>query len=79
MKVELDVEEVWSLLSLIVNRVADESGLDDEDRAKMKLWRSEEMKPGSDAMRVLTQKVNEDLEKAVRNKERSQIRKPDWI
>ena len=79
MKVELEVDEVWTALSLIVDRVADESGLSDEDRARVKRWRSEEMKLTSEAMKVLTQKVNDDLAKLAKHKERSPIRRPDWV
>lgn len=79
MKVEMDVDEVWTLLSLIVDRVADEAGLSDEDRARIKRWRSEEMKLGSEAMKVLTQKVNDDLAQAMKRKERSPVRRPDWV
>lgn len=78
MRVELDTDEAWALLSLVVNRLVDEAGLTDEDRARIRRWRSNEMKPGSEAMRSLTAKLNEDLERAMRAKERSQIRKPDW-
>ncbi len=78
MKVELDSDEVWGLVSLIVARVADEAGLPKADKAKMRRWRSDEMRPGSDANHLLVRKINEDLAKATANKERSQLRKPDW-
>lgn len=79
MKVELEVDEVWTLLSLIADRVAEEGGLSDEDRARIKRWRSEEMKLGSEEMKVLTQKVNDDLAKLAKHKERSPIHRPDWV
>ena len=79
MKVELEVDEVWTALSLIVDRVADETGLSDEDRARVRRWRSEEMKLTSEAMKVLTQKINDDLAKLAKHKERSPIRRPDWV
>lgn len=78
MKVALTADETWALLAVVVDRVADEAGLPDEDRARIKRWRSEEMKLGSEAMRVLTQKVNDDLLKTSTAKERSPIRRPDW-
>jgi hypothetical protein len=78
MKVELTVDEAWTLLAVVVDHVVDEAGLSDDDRARIKRWRSEEMKLNSEAMRVLAQKVNEDLEKTSRSKERSPIRRPDW-
>ena len=44
----------------------------------MKRWRSEQMKAGSDDMRELTGKINADLDRALRGKEKSAIQKPDW-
>lgn len=78
MKVELEADEVWSLLSLVVDNVLEDVDFSDEDRAAIKLWRSEEMRLGSEPMRVLLQKINHDLEKAMKQKERSPIRRPDW-
>lgn len=79
MKLVLDADEAWTLLSLIVHRLSEEAGLSDEDRARLKIWRSEEMKVGSEAMQVFAEKLNADLERAIRSKEKSAIRRPDWI
>ncbi len=78
MRVEVNTDEVWALLSLFVGRVAGEATLSDEDRARIRRWRSEKMKPSSAAMRDLTAKVNADLERSMKSKERSRIQKPDW-
>jgi hypothetical protein len=78
MKIELDVDETWDLMSLVVARMLDEASLGDKDRAKVRRWRSESMQASGEAMRVLTRKINEDLAEVVRRKTRSQIRKPDW-
>lgn len=78
MRLELDPEEGRALLSLVVDRLAEEAGLSDEDRAAVRRWRSEQMKPGSDGMRELTEKINADLERALRSKEKSAVQKPDW-
>ncbi len=79
MKLELDADEARELLSLLVDRIAAEAGLSDEDRALLKRWRSESMKTASAGMQELTAKVNGDLERALRTKEKSAIRKPDWV
>lgn len=79
MKLELDADEARELLSLLVDRIAAEAGLSDEDRALLKRWRSESMKTASAGMTELTAKVNADLERALRTKEKSAIRKPDWV
>ena len=78
MKLELEPEEGRELLSLIVDRLTEEGGLSDRDRAALKRWRSEQMKAGSEGMRELTAKINADLERALRAKEKSAVQKPDW-
>lgn len=78
MKVELDEDEVWELMSLVVGRLTDETPLADSDRAKLRRWKSESMRRGSDAVRALTRKVNEDLAQQQEWRRRSPIRKPDW-
>jgi hypothetical protein len=75
MKVELDVDEAWELMSLVVARLLDQASLSDKDRAKV---RSDSMQTTSESMRHLTRKINQDLEQVVERKKRSQIRKPDW-
>ncbi len=78
MKLELEQEESVQLLSLIVDRITQEAGLATKDRAAVKRWRSEQMKAGSDAMKELTDKINADLERALRSKEKSAIQRADW-
>ena len=78
MRLELEPEESRELLSLIVDRLAEETRLSDADRAAVKRWRSEQMKAGSDGMRELTAKINADLERALRTKEKSAVQKADW-
>jgi hypothetical protein len=79
MKIELDVDEARELLWVVAQRVAREAGLSDADRAKVRRWFSEEMRLGSAAMRALTDKLNADLERALRTKERSLLQKHDWV
>ena len=79
MKVEFDNEEAWNLMSHIVGRLVDETALSDTDRARIRRWKSDEMKPTTQEMRVLTQKINEDLETARGRKTKSQLRRPDWM
>ena len=78
MKVELDVDEAWALMSHVLSRMLEETQLNDEDRARIRLWRSQEMQPSREGMRLLAEKINQDLAKALAGKERSQIRRPDW-
>ena len=64
----------------IVQRLAGaaEAGLPKGDKAKMRRWRSDVMRPEGEAIGLLARKINEDLADAMRRKERSPIRKPDW-
>jgi hypothetical protein len=78
MRLELDPEEGRELLSLVVNHLAEEAGLSDQDRAVVRRWRSDKMKAGSDDMRELAGKINADLDRALRGKEKSAVQKPDW-
>ena len=79
MKVELDNDEAWNLLSHVVTRLIDEVELSDSDRARIRRWKSDEMRVTSQEMRVVTQKINEDLAQSLERKTKSQLRKPDWI
>ena len=78
MKVKLDIDEAWDLMSLVVARLAKDASLSDSDRAKVRRWRRSTMRTEGEAMRLLTGKLNEDLAAAMERKKRSQIRKPDW-
>jgi len=78
-KVEFDNDEAWNLLSHIVSRLVDEVQLSDQDRARIRRWKSDEMRVTSQEMRVITQKINEDMALSLERKNKSQLRKPDWI
>lgn len=79
MKVELETEESWNLMSTVIGRLIDEVELSDSDRARIRRWKSDEMRVTSQEMRVLAQKINEDLRATIERKTKSQLRKPDWV
>lgn len=78
MKVEFEADEVWNLFSFVVKQLNDTAPLNDDDKAAITRWRSTEMKAGSEEMRVLMQKVNEDMAAALRRQEKSVIRRTDY-
>ena len=78
MKLELDSEEARELLVMIVDHLIEAAGLGDEDRAALRRWRSEGMTAGSEGMKELTAKINADIDRALKSKEKSAIMKPDW-
>ena len=77
-KVEDIEKDIAEALTVIINRIAEEAGLSDKDRAMLKRWRSSKMKLGTDDMFDYVHKANEDFARGVARRERSQIRKPDW-
>ncbi|HNO66122.1 MAG TPA: hypothetical protein PKK39_07215 [Tepidiformaceae bacterium] len=78
MEVRFTDDEIAEALTVVVNRMADNAGLSDKDRAMLKRWRSSKMKLGSDDMQELVGKVNEDFAKMMQRRERSAIQKHDW-
>ncbi len=78
MEIKFSDEEVNEILTVLVNHMADEVGLEDKDRATLKRWRTKEMRLGSDDMEDLVIKVNDDIAQLTERRSRSQIRKPDW-
>ena len=77
-KVTLDIDESWALMSFVVNRVLDETTLDKSDKASIRRWKSSEMKPGSDEMQALHEKLNADFARLWDVRRKSEIRRPDW-
>ena len=71
-------DELNEALTLFVNRMADEAGLSDKDRAMLKRWRASEMKLGSDDLEEFVRKANEDFARSVTSREKSAIQKHDW-
>jgi hypothetical protein len=78
MKVEFERDEAWQLMSFVVGRLLDEGTLSAADKAKVRRWRSDEVRAGSEEMRLLAEKINRDVGEAVARKKRSSIRRPDW-
>lgn len=79
MRVEIDEDEVWSVLSAVTRRVLDEAGLSEEDRGRLRRWRGDEMRQGREGMKTLNDKVNADLARSLKAKERGHIQKHDWV
>jgi hypothetical protein len=79
MDVRFSDDEINEALVVVINAIADNAGLSDKDRAMLKRWRSSRMRLGSDDMNDLVLKANEDFAKNLARRQRSQIRKPDWV
>jgi hypothetical protein len=79
MEVRFNDDEINEALVVVINTIADTAGLSDKDRAMLKRWRTSKMRLGSDDMNDLVLKANEDFAANLARRERSQIRKPDWL
>jgi len=77
-RLELEREEARELVVMIIDRLIEEAGLGDPDRASLRRWRSEGLKGGSEAVRELTAKINTDIDRVLKTKEKSAVVKPDW-
>ena len=79
MKVEMDNDEAWNLMTHVLGRMLEETSLSDADRARIRRWKTDELRVTSQEMRVVTQKINEDVARTMERKTKSQLRKPDWV
>ncbi len=77
-KVTLELDESWALMSFVVNRMLDETTLAKGDRAKVRRWKSSEMRTNGDEMKALHEKLNGDLDRLWNVRQRSDIHKPDY-
>jgi hypothetical protein len=79
MRVQIDEDETWAMLSTVMQQVLDQTDLSDDDRAALRRWRSEQMRPGRESSKALLERLNADLERVLKGKERSAIQKHDWV
>lgn len=77
-KVELDLEESWELMSFVVNAMLDDVKMNKTDRAKIRRWKSGEMRTGGEEMKALHEKLNADLQRLWGVRRKSDIRTPDY-
>ena len=77
-KVSLDIDESWAAMSFVVNRMLEEIEIDKSDRAKIRRWKTNDMRTTSEEMKALTEKLNSDLERLWEVRKKSDIRRPDW-
>ena len=76
--VTLEIEEAWELMSFVVNRMLDEAPIDKSDRAKVRRWKTKELRLGDEEMKALHEKMNADLARLWEVRRRGEIQRPDW-
>ena len=77
MKVELSIDEVLVMADAILDAVG-EAGLSRKDAATLRRWRNDKISPTSPEMKLLTEKVNSELQHAHDSSLNTGIVKPDW-
>ena len=77
MKIELSVDEVLVMADAILDAI-DEAGLSRKDAATLRRWRNDRVTATSPEMKLLTEKVNNELQHAHDSSLRTGIVKPDW-
>ena len=76
MKVEFTTEEVNAMFDAVIDQIL-ELKLGRSDKASIRRWRTD-TSPGTAQMQLLTEKVNEELQREYDRSEVSAIKKPDW-
>jgi len=77
MKVELSIDEVLVMADAILDGI-DEAGLSRKDAATLRRWRNQKVTATSPEMKLLTEKVNSELQHAHDSSLKTGIVKPDW-
>jgi len=76
--VELNVDESWEMMSFIINHMLKEVDIEKGDRAKIRRWKTNEMRTASEDMRALGEKINADIARMWDVRRKSDLRRPDW-
>ncbi len=77
MKVELSIDEVLVMADAILDGIG-EAELSRKDAATLRRWRNQTVTATSPEMKLLTDKVNRELQHTHDSNLRSGIVKPDW-
>lgn len=77
-QIALDTEECWALMSHVFNAVLADVEIAKGDRAKVRRWKTNEMRVGGEEMRSLQEKMNQDLARLYEIRRRRPTHRPDW-
>ena len=74
MRLILEADEAWSIMTLVISQVLDGVELSDDGRAAVRKWRGDRA-DGSEAMKRLAEEINEALGNAIDERARKLIRR----
>ena len=77
MQIILDVDEAWSLMTIIVSQMIDKAGVSPDGKAKLRKWRSDRAE-GTAEMADLTVELNEALGSTLDEKTTRLIRRKGY-
>ena len=77
MQIILDVEEAWSLITIMVSQMIDKAGLSQEGKQKLRRWRTDRAS-GTAEMAELTVLLNEALGSTLDEKTTRLIRRKGY-
>ena len=77
MQIILDVDEAWSLMTIIVSQMIDKTGISSDGKAKLRKWRSDRAE-GTAEMADLTVELNEALGSTLDEKTTRLIRRKGY-
>ena len=77
-KIELNTDESWEMMSFVLHYMLDEVAVEKGDRAKIRRWKSNEMRTASEDMRALGEKINDDITRLWEVRRKSDLLRPDW-
>lgn len=78
MKVEFTPDEAHAMLEAVITDVTGLK-LEQADRAAVRRWLLDDMKPSSSGVKRLADKLNDEIQKSHDKSEVSVIKKPDWL
>jgi len=77
-KVEFTPDEAHAMLEAVITDVTGLK-LEQADRAAVRRWLLDDMKPSSSGVKRLADKLNDEIQKSHDKSEVSVIKKPDWL
>ncbi len=78
MQVQFTIEEVLAMAGAVLDGLG-EQPFGRSDAAAVRRWRNEQLTTTSEELRLLTEKVNAEVQRAHDHSMKSGIQKPDWV